>query len=156
MKELPKVVAGTPVGKSVPVEIWRNGKTIKLVVTLGELELAEKSNLITSGQPGSSKTKQFPDVGLTVETINKTNKEKYNLKNVNSGALISSVQENSNAFNAGLRAGMIILRVGQVEVDNLDVIEDAFKRAKKQKRKALLMLIQVKNEKRFVAIEISK
>ena len=51
---------------------------------------------------------------------------------------------------------MIILRVGQVEVDNLDVIEDAFKRAKKQKRKALLMLIQVKNEKRFVAIEISK
>ena len=75
---------------------------------------------------------------------------------INIGALITSVKENSNAFNAGLRAGMIILRVGQVEVDNLDVIEDAFKRAKKQKRKALLMLIQVKDEKRFVAIEISK
>ena len=136
MKELPKVVAGTPVGKSVPVEIWRDGKTIKLVVTLGELELAEKSNLITSGQPGSNKTKQFPDVGLTVETINNTNKKKYNLKDVNSGALITSVQENSNAFNAGLRAGMIILRVGQVEVDNLDVIEDAFKEQKKKKSTA--------------------
>ena len=46
-----------------------------LVVTLGELELAEKSNLITSDQHGSNKTKQFPDVGLTVETINNTNKK---------------------------------------------------------------------------------
>ena len=32
MKELPKVVAGTPVGKSVPLVILRNGKTITLNV----------------------------------------------------------------------------------------------------------------------------
>ena len=46
MKELPKVVAGTPVGKSVPLVILRNGKELILNVTLGELELAEKENLI--------------------------------------------------------------------------------------------------------------
>ena len=46
MKELPKVVAGTPVGKSVPLVILRNGKELTLNVTLGELELAEKENLI--------------------------------------------------------------------------------------------------------------
>ena len=46
MKELPKVVAGTPVGKSVPLVILRNGKKITLNVVLGELELAEKENLI--------------------------------------------------------------------------------------------------------------
>ena len=42
MNELPKVVAGTPVGKSVKVEIWRDGKIKTLRVKLGELELAEK------------------------------------------------------------------------------------------------------------------
>ena len=46
MKELPKVVAGTPVGKSVPLVILRNGKELTFDVTLGELELAEKENLI--------------------------------------------------------------------------------------------------------------
>ncbi len=42
MKELPKVVAGTPVGESVPLVIWRAGKKLTLNVVLGELELAEK------------------------------------------------------------------------------------------------------------------
>ena len=35
MNELPKVVAGTPVGNSVKVEIWRNGKIMTLNVKLG-------------------------------------------------------------------------------------------------------------------------
>jgi serine protease Do len=52
MKELPKVVAGTPVGKSVPLVILRNGKELSLNVVLGELELAEKENLI--GQSSNS------------------------------------------------------------------------------------------------------
>jgi len=51
---------------------------------------------------------------------------------------------------------MVILRVGQVEVDDLDVILEAMKTAKKQKRKALLMLVKVKQGKRFVAVEISE
>ena len=70
--------------------------------------------------------------------------------------VITSVKENSNAYNAGLRSGMVILRVGQIEVDEIDVIENAFKMAKKQNRKALLMLVKVKNGKRFVAVEIPK
>ena len=50
----------------------------------------------------------------------------------------------------------MILRVGQVEVDNIDVILEAMKTARKQKRKALLMLVKVKEGKRFVAVEINK
>ena len=49
MNELPKVVAGTPVGNSVKVEIWRNGKIKTLSVKLGEL-LAENNNLIDNKQ----------------------------------------------------------------------------------------------------------
>ena len=44
MKELPKVVAVTPVGKSVPLVILRNGKELILNVTLGELQVSEKKN----------------------------------------------------------------------------------------------------------------
>merc|ERR1712178_531689 len=45
MKELPKVVASTPVGESVPLVILRNGKELTFNVTLGELELAKKNDL---------------------------------------------------------------------------------------------------------------
>ena len=63
MKELPKVVAGTPVGKSVPLVILRNGKELTLNVTLGELELAEKENLIGKTSSKNSKSKDYAKLG---------------------------------------------------------------------------------------------
>ncbi len=154
MKELPKVVAGTSVGKSVPVEIWRNGKTMQLIVKLGELELAEKSNLLNTGSNSESKVKEFPRLGFSVMKLNEKTTKKYKLKDVSYGAVITSVKDNTNASKAGLAEGMVILRVGQAEVKDVSVISDAIKSAKKQKRKALLMLVRTQQGNRFVAVEI--
>ena len=155
MKELPKVVAGTPVGKSVPLVILRNGKTITLNVVLGELELAEKENLITKSSGNKkSKSKTFEKLGFVAEELSKSNIEKFKLKKIKSGIIISSVKEGSVAQEAGLLPGMVIVRVGQVEVNSIDVIEDSIKNANKQKRKAILLLVKVENGTRFVALEL--
>ena len=76
------------------------------------------------------------------------------MKDVKNGAVITSVKENSKASDAGLTAGMVILRVGQSEVDDISVISNAIKSAQKQKRKALLLLVKVENGTRFVALEL--
>ena len=49
---------------------------------------------------------------------------------------------------------MVIIRVGQIEVNSINVIDEAIKNAVKQKLKALLMLVKVKNGTRFVALEL--
>lgn len=155
MKELPKVVAGTPVGKSVPLVIWRAGKKLTLKVVLGELELAEKENLIglnDNSVPGKSKT--FDKLGFLGEELNDKNKKKYKLLDMQSGILISSVKPNSPAEKAGLFAGMVIIRVGQIEVKSLKVIDDAIKNAVKQNRKAILLLVKIEKGTRFVALEL--
>ena len=155
MKELPKVVAGTPVGKSVPLVILRNGKTITLNVVLGELELAEKENLITKSNGNkNSKSKTFEKLGFVAEELSKSNIDKFKLKKIKTGILISSVKEGSVAQEAGLLPGMVIVRVGQIEVNSIDVIEDAIKNAIKQKRKAILLLVKVESGTRFVALEL--
>ena len=155
MKELPKVVAGTPVGKSVPLVILRNGKTITLNVVLGELELAEKENLITKSSGNKkSKSKTFEKLGFVAEELSKSNIEKFKLKKIKAGIIISSVKEGSVAQEAGLLPGMVIVRVGQIEVNSIDVIEDAIKNAIKQKRKAILLLVKVESGTRFVALEL--
>ena len=41
MKELPKIVAQTEVGKTVEVKIWRNKKEIIKKIKLGRLETSE-------------------------------------------------------------------------------------------------------------------
>ena len=155
MKQLPKVVAGTPVGKSVPLVILRNGKKITLNVVLGELELAEKENLITKSSGNKkSKSKTFEKLGFVAEELSKSNIEKFKLKKIKAGILISSVKEGSVAQEAGLLPGMVIVRVGQIEVNSIDVIEDAIKNAIKQKRKAILLLVKVESGTRFVALEL--
>ncbi len=153
MNELPKVVAGTPVGKSVKVEIWREGKIKTLSVKLGELELAENNNLINNKQK-KGQTKSFPKIGFEIKQLNDQDIKKYKIKGFKKGIVISKVKNNSKAFNSGLREGMVIVRVGQSEVSDLSVISNAIEKAKKQKRNALLMLVNFEGTDRFVAVEI--
>ena len=123
MKELPKVVAGTPVGKSVPLMILRNGEELTLNVTLGELELAEKENLIGKTSSKNAKSKEYDKLGFVAEELNSKNKLKFKLKNIDTGVIITSVKENSSAQDAGLLPGMVIVRVGQIEVNSLSVVD---------------------------------
>lgn len=154
MKELPKVVAGTPVGKSVPLVILRNGKELTLNVTLGELELAEKENLIGQTSKKNVKAKEYDKLGFTAEELSDQNKNKFKLNDINTGVVITSVKDDSSAQKAGLSPGMVIIRVGQIEVNSMDVIDNAIKNAVKQKRKALLLLVKVESGTRFVALEL--
>ena len=156
MKELPKVVASTPVGKSVPLVIWRNGKTITLNVVLGELELAEKDNLILSNDNvDDKKSKSFDKLGFVGEELNAENKKKYNIKDIKTGLLISDVKPDSTADKAGLKSGMVIVRVGQIEVQSLKIMDEAIQNAVKQKRKAILLLVKIEKGTRFVALELN-
>ena len=154
MKELPKVVASTPVGKSVPLEILRNGKELTFNVTLGELELAEKENLIGKTSKKNVKAKEYDKLGFTVEELSDENKSKFKLNEIDNGVVITSVKDDSSAQQAGLNPGMVITRVGQIEVNSINVIDEAIKNAIKQKRKALLLLVKVENGTRFVALEL--
>ena len=154
MKELPKVVASTPVGESVPVVILRNGKELTLNVTLGELELAEKENLIGQTSKNNAKSKEYDKLGFSAEELSDQNKTKFKLKDVDKGLVITSVKDGSSAQQAGLTPGMVIMRVGQIEVNSINVMDEAIKNAIKQKRKAMLLLVKVKNGTRFVALEL--
>ena len=49
---------------------------------------------------------------------------------------------------------MVIVKVGQIEVNSLDIIDEAIQNAIKQKRKALLLLVKVEGKTRFVALEL--
>ena len=82
------------------------------------------------------------------------NKRKFDLKDVNNGVVITSVKDDSSAQQAGLSTGMVIIRVGQIEVNSINVIDEAIKNAVKQKRKALFLLVKVRNGTRFVALEL--
>src|SRR5215472_10758713 len=57
MKDLPRVVADTPVGKEVPVLVIRKGVEVTKTVTLGRLEDGEKQASLTTPQATTPETR---------------------------------------------------------------------------------------------------
>src|SRR6187549_3383441 len=109
MRDLPRTVADTPVGKDVEVVIVRKGKEEKKIVKLGRLEDGEKP------QPASAKTTTPQDkdktvvkktLGLDLANISDDLRKKYKIKDsVKGGVVITGVDQGSNAAEKRLSAG---------------------------------------------------
>ena len=54
MRQLPRIVAETAIGKDVPVQLIRDGKTIATTVKIGELEKAETDGLVEKADAESA------------------------------------------------------------------------------------------------------
>ena len=108
--DLPYIVASTPVGKTVTVEVIRKGESKSVQVEIGELAEEEKPQVASEARP---------NLGLTVREITPELARNFGLSET-SGVVIVQVQANSPAQEAGLAPGDLILEIDQVEVKDLE------------------------------------
>jgi serine protease Do len=108
--DLPYVVASTPVGKTVTVEVIRKGQRKSIQVEIGELEEEEKPQVASEARP---------NLGLSVREITPELARNFGLSET-SGVVIVQVEANSPAQEAGLAPGDLILEIEQVEVKDLE------------------------------------
>jgi serine protease Do len=113
MQDLPYMVSITPVDKRVEVEVIRRGKTKSFQVKIGELEEENISKIAGEIQP------RF---GLTVKEITPELASNFGLSET-SGLVVVQVGRNSEAGEAGLRPGDIILEVDQTPIKDLDAYD---------------------------------
>lgn len=129
--DLPRAVAATKPGKSVPVEVLRKGATRTLNVSIGEMPA-------DPDEPASAaKSQAKPEanrVGLVLRELTPQQKKGLNGKN---GLLVIEAQ--GNAAQAGIRRGDIILAVNNTEVQGLDQFGKILAAAPSGKTVALLV-----------------
>jgi len=152
MRDLPRIVAETPVEKTVPVEIVRNGETIIQDVTLGELEQAENGGLLSGGKPQDDDMFSFGALGLTVQTLTAELAEEFGLGEDETGVVITEVIEGSPAAERGLQAGDLIKRLGQSRVASALELKEGIDAAREAGRNGVLMLIESDGRTRFVQL----
>ncbi len=157
MRMLPKIVADTEVNKAVKVEIWRGGKMVTLDVKIGELEddieVAAKPGMEDEGKASQQ---HIDDLGLTLSSLSDNLRERYKLEEKSKGVVITKVDEDGPAAEKGIRAGDLIVEIGQEEVSTPQQITGKVSEAKKQGRKSVLLLLEGQSGLRFVAIRIEK
>ena len=158
-RDLPKIVAATPIGKEVDVVIVRDGKEVTKTVKLGRLEDGEKNGKTKSGDSRDSETNDNAvksAMGMDFATLGADTRARYQIKDtVKSGVVITRVDPMSNAAEKRLQPGEIIVEINQKAVSTPSDVQDALKGLKKDgKKSALLLVANAAGEVRFVPVTI--
>jgi serine protease Do len=140
-KDLPRIVASTPVGKTVTVKLSRDGKATERQVILGEME--EKGVEVSKG---SSSHKAL---GIGVQNLNPEIAKELGVRK-DSGVVVTQVEPGSAAADAGIQTGDVIKEVNRKPVK--DVEDFARKVEKGNNKDSVLFLIQRGRNSLFAAV----
>jgi serine protease Do len=139
-KDLPRIVASTPVGKSVTVKIWKDGKVTDRQVKIGEME--EKPEVAKA--PSSHKS-----LGISVQNLTPEIAKGLGLK-TEAGVVVTRVEPGSPAANAGIQTGDVIREVNRKPVKDVDDFVQKVEKAKDQDN--MLFFLQRGQNNLFAAV----
>ena len=156
MRDLPRVVADTPVGKQTPVVVIRKGKEETKTVTLGRLEDGEKlaaADPKNDGAPDNTVVKKT--LGIELANLSGELRKRYKIKDTVKGVVITGVDASSPAADKRLSPGDVIVEIAQEAVATTDEFQAKVDKLKKDGRKSALLLVAgADGELRFVALSL--
>ena len=156
VRELPRMVADTPIAKSVDVVVLRKGKEVTIKVVLDRLVEGEK--LASSDSTGAKPDAVVPSAkavaGATLAPLDAEARTKFKIKDqITKGVVVTEVAPDSAAAEKRIQPGEVILEVGQEEVASPDDVVKKFEALKKDGRKrALILISSADGEMRFVTL----
>jgi serine protease Do len=142
MRDLPKIVARTEIGKIVDVQVIRQGKSKIFSVKIEKLD-EEKIKKDAGESLESTKTKSIEtilDIGLA--NLNKEVRENNQIKEETKGVLIVEIKKNSEASKKGLEKGDIILSANQITISSIKDLQNIIKDLKENKKESILLFVK--------------
>ncbi|RFC68188.1 MULTISPECIES: Do family serine endopeptidase [Mesorhizobium] len=159
MRDLPRIVAESPVGKEVEIVIVRKGVEQTVKVTLGRLEDGEKldegSAADDTQKPAQKPAEATTVLGMTVGDLDDAAREKFGIGKDVVGVVVTEVKPDSVAAERGVVVGEVITEIAQESVKTPKEVAERISKLKQQGRKnALLMLASKNGELRFVTMRM--
>lgn len=159
VRDLPRIVAESPVGKEVDVEILRQGEMETIKVVLGRLEDGEKKLAAANGDNEAvteEETRQVIELmGMELTEITEALREEFGILEEIEGVLINAVDEGAKAYSKEVDAGQVIVEVAQEEVKKPEDVQRVIDKLKADgRRNAFFMIANQNGELRFVTLRI--
>jgi serine protease Do len=152
VRQLPRIVAETVIGKDIEVEVWRKGKTVHLQVQVGELKEDKVAAVKPVENQEKSTTSTVDALGMTLSAITDDLRKRYEVQAGVAGVVVVKVETDSAAAEKGIRPGDVIVEVSQEEVSSPDEVVNKVTAVQESKRKSVLLLLQRAEDLRFVAL----
>ncbi|MGE0754976.1 MAG: DegQ family serine endoprotease [Alphaproteobacteria bacterium] len=154
MRFLPRMVAETSIGSSVPVKVWRQGAGKEVSVTIGESEEEEEMQQ----QAARSKPQAQPDagaqavLGMELVPLNSTIRQRLRIASGVKGLVVTGVKNGSPAAQRGARTGDVIMAVNNTAVESVQAMKEQLDAARKKGRKFVLVTVSRGKEEAFITL----
>jgi serine protease Do len=156
MRRLPRIVADTPIDKTVDVLLWRQGRERKVKVKIGELNEAEVAALPAQPENQAPETAKIEALGMSLAEVTPDLREKFQLDQEAAGVLVIGVAEGSPAAEKGLQPGDVVVEVYQKEVATPQDVEAQISTARQAKQRVVTFLIYRQGDFQWVALRIDQ
>ena len=157
---LSRLVKRTNIDQPVDVVVVRGGKKVTLSVTTGEFQQDQAGNQSSQEEEDEGQGRDDDDhalvEGMELTPINDSLRRKYNVGDDVEGVVVTRVARRSPAFRAGLRPGVVILRVNQTQVKRPSDVVELVEQAREDDRKSILMLVSLRGNTAHIPLRLLK
>ena len=151
MKELPKIVAATEVGKIVKVKIWRNKKEIIKKIKLGRLETSEDFKVEKPAE--TPELSRIDELKITVRLLNENDIQARKLPKNTTGLIITDIDSDS-PINY-LNVNNIIVEAQKKKIRSIDEFKRIVKSTMNSNEKTILIAIyNNQNQRRYIGVKL--
>jgi serine protease Do len=157
------IVANTPIGSTIPIELIRDGKRMTVNATL----VQRPSEAVIQGTPpteedAAPKDKPAPgaeaarqSLGLTLQALTPEIRRQLRLGETVKGVVIGAVNPSSDAASKGLQRGDVIVQINQHPVATTAEAAAVIDEARKAGRDTVLLLVQRgANPARYIGVKL--
>lgn len=155
-RDLPRLVAETPIGKSVPVEIWRDKAERTVTVETGKLEAEDKMAAATPEKRSPAGTVEIPDTGLALADLTPEIREQFAMEEELAGVIIVDVAPGSRAEAEGLRPGDVIESVALETVDSAEQALAKVEALREEGERIAMLRVSRQGSASFFALQIGE
>jgi serine protease Do len=152
VRDLVNQVGAAEVGKTVDVVVLRNGEEMTIAVTLGRRETAEGT--LEEEEAEVVEPDEVDILGMSLMELTDDLRADLGLEDGPDGLFVANVDEASEAYEKGMRAGDIIEKAGQRRVGTIDALEEQLEAAQDAGRKSVLLLVRSGGNPRFIALSV--
>ncbi|CAO3426739.1 Do family serine endopeptidase [Azospirillum doebereinerae] len=158
MRQLPRLVASSAIGSTVPLGVIRGGKPDSVPVLVGELRNEPQQTAMagSSGPPRSAQPETRSVLGLKLAPLTQGLRETFSIAADVQGLVVTEVGDNSVASERGLDLGDVIVEAGQEPVNTAADLDARITQAREQGRKTLLMLVSRGGDLRYIPLPLEE
>jgi serine protease Do len=155
-RALPRIVADTPIGKTVNMDVLRKGKKQTLRITVQKLADDAKPDKAVKAPPAPAKNQsKLSQLGLTLGALDNAARGKFKIGASVQGVVVTAVDPSGTAAEKNmLRPGDVIVEISSVPVKSPADVAKRIDGDVKSGKKVVLMLVSRDGDLTYVGLRL--